>query len=102
MWRESFAVAGTLDDDLVAGVGQTVQGTVAQDRIVEQAEPFIDGPVAGDDEAGRPMTVEDEFVEIGCDCRVMSRWSPRSSGWGDRTSGMTARCGCPLWPGPRF
>ena len=41
----------TLDDDLVAGVGETVQGAVAQDGIVEEAEPLLHRPVAGDDEA---------------------------------------------------
>ena len=49
------AIAGALDYDLVTGVGQPAQATVAQDRIVEQAELLVDGPVAGDDETGRPM-----------------------------------------------
>ena len=65
MWRQSFPVAGALDDDLVAGVGQAVQGAVAEDGIVEETEPLIHGPVAGDDETGRPVPVEDEFVEVG-------------------------------------
>ena len=65
MRGQPFPVAGALDDDLVAGVGQPVQGAVAEDGIVEEAEPFFDGPVAGDDEAGGPVAVEDEFVEIG-------------------------------------
>ena len=52
MWREPFPVAGTFDDDLVAGVGQAVQGAVAEDGVIEEAEPFVHGPVAGDDEAG--------------------------------------------------
>ena len=65
MWGQSFPVAGALDDDQVAGVGQSVQSTVAEDGIVEEAEPFFDGPVAGDDEAGGAVSVEDEFVEVG-------------------------------------
>ena len=65
MWRQPFPVAGTLDDNLEAGVGQAVRSAVAQDGIVEQAEPLVHGPVAGDDETGWPMTVEDEFVEVG-------------------------------------
>ena len=52
MRRQPFPVAGALDDNLVAGVGYAVQGAVAQDWIVKQAEPFVHGPVAGDDEAG--------------------------------------------------
>ena len=65
MWGQSFSIAGAFDDDLVAGVSQPVQGAVAQDGVIEEAEPFVHGPVAGDDEAGRPMPVEDEFVEVG-------------------------------------
>ena len=65
MWRQPLAIAGALDDDLVAGVGQAVQGAVAEDGVVKETEPFIDGTVAGDDEAGRPVPVEDEFIQIG-------------------------------------
>ena len=64
MWRQPFPVSGALDDDLVAGVGQAVQGAVAEDGVVEETELLIHGPVAGDDEAGRPVSVEDEFVQI--------------------------------------
>ena len=58
-------MAGAFDDDLVAGVGQAVQGAVAEDGIVKEAEPLVHGPVAGVDEAGRPVPVEDELVEVG-------------------------------------
>ena len=43
-----LSVAGPLDDDLVAGVGQPVQGAVAQDGVIEEAEPLLHRPVAGD------------------------------------------------------
>ena len=65
MGRELFPVAGPLDDDLVAGVGQPVQGAVAQDGVIEEAEPFLHGPVAGDDEAGDPVSADDQLVEVG-------------------------------------
>ena len=65
---QPFPVAGAFDDDLVAGVGQPVQGAVAQDGVVEEAQPFLHGPVAGDDKAGDPVAVEDEFVEV---CRLL-------------------------------
>ena len=65
MWREPFPVAGAFDDDLVAGVGQPVQGAVAQDGVIEEAQPFVHGPVAGDDEARCSVPIEDEFVEVG-------------------------------------
>ena len=60
-----MAVDRTLDDDLVAGVGQSVQGAVAQDMAIEEAEPCLDGPVAGDDEAGDPVAADDKLVEVG-------------------------------------
>ena len=65
MGRLTFTVAGALDDDLVAGVGQPVQGAVAQNGVVKEAQPFVHGTIAGDDEAGRPVPVEDEFVKVG-------------------------------------
>ena len=43
MGREFLSVAGPLNDDLETGVGQAVQGAVAQDRVVEEAEPFLQG-----------------------------------------------------------
>ena len=64
MGREFFPVAVSLDDDLVAGVGQAVQGAVAQDGIVEEAEPLLHGPVAGDDHAGGTMPADDQLVEV--------------------------------------
>ena len=65
MGRQFLSVAGPLDDDLVAGVGQAVQGAVAQDGIIEEAEPFLHGPIAGDDAAGDPVSADDQFVQIG-------------------------------------
>ena len=56
MWRQALPVAVALDDDLVAGVGEPVEGAVAQDGIVEEPELLIDGPVGCDDEAGCAMT----------------------------------------------
>ena len=64
MGRQIFSVAGPFDDDLVAGVGQPAQGAVAQDRVFEEAEPFLHGPVADDDEAGDPMATDDQLVEV--------------------------------------
>lgn len=33
--------------------------------LIEEAEPFFDGSVAGDDEDEGPVPVEDDFIEIG-------------------------------------
>ena len=38
---------------------------VAQDGVLEQAQPLVHGTIAGDDEAGHPVPVEYELVEIG-------------------------------------
>ena len=51
MWGMSFPVAVALDDDLVAGVGQPVQGAVPQYGVLEKTQPFLYSPVAGDHEA---------------------------------------------------
>ena len=65
MSRQPFPIAGAFDDDLVAGVGQAIEGAIAQDGVVKEAQPFVHGPVAGYDETGRPMPIEDQLVEIG-------------------------------------
>ena len=45
MRREPLAVALAFDDDLVAGVDEPVEGAVAEDGIVGEAEPFLHAPV---------------------------------------------------------
>ena len=61
----ALPVALALDDDLVAGVGQAVQRAVAQNGVLEESQPLVHGAVAGDDEAGCPVPVEDQLVEVG-------------------------------------
>ena len=65
MRRQFFSVADPLNDDLVAGVGQPVQGGVPEDGVVKKTEPLLHSPVAGDDEAGCPVTADDQLVEVG-------------------------------------
>ena len=65
MRRQFLTVAGPLDDDLVAGVGQPIQGAVSQYGVIEEAEPLLHRAVAGDDEAGGPMSADDQLVEVG-------------------------------------
>ena len=60
--REPLAVALALDHDLVAGVGEPVEGAVAEDRVVEEAEPLLDGAVGGDDEAGAAVAADDQMT----------------------------------------
>ena len=45
--------SGAFYDDLVAGVGETVEGAVAEDGVVEESKPLIDSPVGGDDRSWR-------------------------------------------------
>ena len=58
-----MAAAGPFDDDLIAGVGQAVQGTVPQDGIVDP-QPLLRTAVAGGNEAAPPVPGYDELVEI--------------------------------------
>ena len=58
MGRKPFHVARALDDYLVVGVGQPVEGAFAEDGVVEESEPFLHGPVAGSDEAGDPLAAK--------------------------------------------
>ena len=48
-----------------SGVGQPVQGAVALCGVIQETHPLVNGPVAGDDEAGHPVPVEYEIMEIG-------------------------------------
>jgi len=56
MRGEMLPVAGSFDDDLVAGISQTVQGTVTQDRVIKESQPFFNGPVTCDDKTGLTVT----------------------------------------------
>ena len=102
MGRQFLSVAVSLNDDLETGVGQAVQGAVAQDRVVEEAEPFLHGPIAGDDEAGDPVSADDQFVQIGglmsgepVEAQVVQDEQVPGRG----RSGRCAPPSCPLWPG---
>ena len=64
MRGQPLAVTGPLNDDLIAGIGQAVQGAVAQDRVVKDAQPLFHGPVASDYEAGLTVAGDDKFIEI--------------------------------------
>ena len=37
---------------------------MAQNRVIKEAEQFFHGPVAGDDEAGDPVSADDQLVEV--------------------------------------
>ena len=64
MRRQRFPVAGSFDDILVTRVGQAAHGAVARDGVVKKVQPFVHGPVAGDDEAERTAAIEDDLIEV--------------------------------------
>ena len=68
----------SLDDHPVIAVGQPVESAVAQYGILEQPQPFVHGPVAGDHEAGDQVLVEGQLVQLA-DCWTVKRCRPRSS-----------------------
>ncbi|MEZ4480481.1 MAG: hypothetical protein R3B97_04900 [Dehalococcoidia bacterium] len=45
-------------------VGKAVEGGVREDGVGEEANPFAHVAVAGDDEAGVTVTLDDERVEV--------------------------------------
>jgi hypothetical protein len=45
-------------------VSEAIEGALGEDGIVEQGDPLVDGPVAGDDGGGAPVPFEDHLVEI--------------------------------------
>ena len=101
MRRQPFPVAAAFNDDLIAGVGQAIEGAVAQYGILEQSQPLLDSTVAGDDEAGRAVPVEDELVQVGrllgsepVQAQVVQDQQVRRRG----RSGSCAPGSCRLWP----
>ncbi len=64
MRRELLTIALALDDDLVGGVGQAVQGAVAQDRVVKQCQPLLNCSVGSDRKARCPVPGNDQFVQV--------------------------------------
>ena len=57
-------MGGSLDDNLVACVGHSVQGLVAQEKAVEWGKLFLHGPVGCDEEAGAPVKSDKELVRV--------------------------------------
>ena len=65
MGREPLSVAGALNDYLVAGISQAVQGAVAQDGVIKQSQPLLYRPVAGDNKAGLAVPGDNQLIEVG-------------------------------------
>ena len=45
-------------------MGEAVEGTLGEDGIVEKGDPFLDGPVGGNDGGASAMTLDDDLVEV--------------------------------------
>ena len=45
-------------------MGESVEGALGEDRVVEERDPLVDGAVAGDDGRGAPVPLEDDLVEV--------------------------------------
>jgi len=45
-------------------VGEPIERTLGQDRIVEERDPLLDGPIAGNDRRGPSVALEDHLVEV--------------------------------------
>ena len=64
MRGQALAVASAFYDDLIACIGETVEGAVSQDGVVEESKPLVDSPVGRDNEAGGTMPGDDQLVEV--------------------------------------
>ena len=57
-------IAGSLDDQLLSGVGDAIECAVAEDGVVEEAEPLVDAAVRGQRETCVSMPFDDQVVHI--------------------------------------
>ena len=60
----SATVGVAFDGDLVGVVGESVEGALGEEGVVEEEDPFVDGAVARDDGAGAFAAFDDDAVEV--------------------------------------
>ena len=58
------SVTIALDDDLVGVVCESVEGTLSEDGVIEEGDPFFDGAVGGEDGGAASVSFEDDLVEV--------------------------------------
>jgi hypothetical protein len=58
------AIAGAGDDHHLRVVGQTIQASRGQERIAEQLGPFLEGTVAGQQDAALLIPAIDDVLEV--------------------------------------
>lgn len=64
LWEQALRGSWAFDDELVSAVGEAVECGVGEDGVGEETDPLGDVPVAGDDEAGAAVALDDERVEV--------------------------------------
>src|SRR5262249_50416783 len=60
-------------------MGETIEGAVGEDGIVEEGDPFIDGAIARDDGGGVAVALDEDIVEVPRLLRGESLRRPKSS-----------------------
>jgi hypothetical protein len=58
------SIAGSVHDDLVAVVSETVECALGEDGIIEEGNPLFDGAVGGDDGRSSPVSLNDDLIEV--------------------------------------
>jgi hypothetical protein len=51
-------------------MGKAIESTLGEDRVVEEGDPLLDGPVGGDDGRGAAVPLDDNLVEVAGLLRV--------------------------------
>ena len=74
-------------------VREAVESTVGQDGVVEAGDPFVHGPIGGEDRRGPAMALDEDVVEVA---RLLGRefaepevvelcGAPHNSTYGERS-----------------
>ncbi len=60
----SLAIALAFEDDLVGVVGESVDGALGEDGIVEERDPLVDGSIGSQYRRSTAVPFEDDLVEV--------------------------------------
>ncbi len=58
------AEARPLHDDLMGAMREAIEGTVGEDGVIEERDPLLHRPVAGDNGRGPTVTFDEHIVEV--------------------------------------
>jgi hypothetical protein len=48
----------------MGAVREAIEGAVGEDRVVEEGDPLVHGPIARDNRGGVPIPLDEDVVEI--------------------------------------